>query len=94
MARSFYQAHKLMQKRKDEEAWWQGLYIQKALMSTVGNLFLEEGTEPNRYPQEPFLQEQDKELAEKRRAKEEEHERIRLVAYLNQVMMTRKQQGR
>lgn len=98
MVRDFYKAEELRNRREDRMAWWNGLYMLSALQATVGNLFLEEGAEPNRYPAEPVLQEQDKEEArrreEEKRAKEEERERLRLVAYLNQVMMTRKQQGR
>ena len=98
MKRSFFKAHKILQKKLDEQMWLQGLYTYNALLATVGNLFLEEGHEPNRYPTEPFMEERDKEeaerLAEEKRAKEEERERLRLVAYLNQVMATRKQQER
>ena len=95
MKRSFLKAHQLWKRRQDEEAWWQGLYILSALKATVGNLFMEEGDEPNRYPERPLLEEKNRKKAEEReqerKAKEEERERLRLVAYLNQVMMARKQ---
>jgi len=91
MAQDFFEADRLRKKREDELAWWQGLYVQKALLSTVGNLFLEEGADPNMYPQSPLLEEMSKEREAERKAKEEERERLKLVAYLNQVMMTRRQ---
>ena len=73
--------------------WWQGLYMYKALLATVGNLFLEEGAEPNQYPNAPLLEEAETEKAEERKKEkqeeEEEQERMKLVAYLNQVMMAR-----
>ena len=94
MVRVFWKANKLRQKREDEMAWLHGLYMQRALLSTVGNMFLEEGDQPFMYPEIPIMEEQEKERAEERRAKEAERERMRLVAYLNRVMETRKQRER
>ena len=88
MVRVFWKANKLRQKREDEMAWLHGLYMQRALLSTVGK------DQPFMYPEIPIMEEQEKERAEERRAKEAERERIRLVAYLNRVMETRKQRER
>ena len=94
MVRDFYKAAQLKKKREDEAAWLQGLYVYSALRATVGNLILDKNDEPNRYPEKPFTVTEDEEKAEERRKKAEERERLRLVAYLNSVMMARKQQGR
>ena len=92
MVQAYYRAEKLRQKKADEQAWWLGVYVQKALLSTVGNAFLDRGETPYEYPDVPLLQEKDRERDEAKRQREEERERLKLVAYLNQVMMTRKQQ--
>jgi len=54
MVRAFYKAEKLRQDRKNSELWLAGIYFQKAIESTVGNMFLEEGSEPAQYPQFPI----------------------------------------
>ena len=93
MVRDFYEADQIAKRREDEKAWWQGAYILKALQATVGNLFLEDGAEPNRYPEMPYLREADEAETQKAKEKEEERERLRLFALLEQVRVTRKQQG-
>ena len=92
MVRDYYRAFRIRRKQEDERMWLQGLYVLQALQATVGNLFLSDGEEPNRYPEEPILQEKDREKEEERKAKEEEREQLRLIAYLNQVMEARKGQ--
>lgn len=54
MVRAFFQAEKLRQKRANEEAWLNGLYVHYALAATVGNMGLKKGEKPLEYPSEPI----------------------------------------
>lgn len=55
---SFYKADKIKRERRDEEAWFQGMYFAYALDSTVCNNFLwrGKGSQPHNYVEKPFLQ--------------------------------------
>lgn len=54
MVEAFRKADELRQERQNNEAWLQGIYIAKAIESTIGNAFLEKGSKPNSYPEKPF----------------------------------------
>lgn len=86
--REYVEADKLRQKRKDIEAWMQGAYIKKAIESSIGNAFLEKGAQPIEYPEHPLSYEPP-EKTEKEKQDEAERERLRLVAYLDGVRVSR-----
>lgn len=54
MVRAFYKADKLKQERSNTEMWLAGVYVKKALESTVGNAFLKKGEQPIEYPPRPI----------------------------------------
>lgn len=87
-ARAFLKADIERQKRTNETAWLFGAYVYNALTATVGNLFKDKNSEPNRYPTEPICF--DAEKIEEKKLKEQEAERNRLIAYLNAVALNRK----
>jgi len=52
----YRKAHRLKQKRDNEMAWLQGMYIYEALcdVSPILNAFAKKGTKPHSYPTEPY----------------------------------------
>ena len=50
----YRKAHEYRNKQKNQELWWAGVYVQQALLSTVGNMFSKKGAEPIHYPREPL----------------------------------------
>ena len=55
VSKSFVEADKLRQERVDTEAWQFGVYVAKAIESTICNAFLDKGKEPMQYPQQPLF---------------------------------------
>lgn len=55
MVRAYRKAHELKQKRENEQAWLNGLYIYEAIgcMAPVFNMNAKRGTKPKPYPTEP-----------------------------------------
>lgn len=53
---SFYKADEIKRKRRDEEAWLQGMYFVSALNCTVGNMFSGKTSQKQKYVEKPFLQ--------------------------------------
>lgn len=51
---SFYKADEIKRKRRDEEAWFQGMYFASAIDSTICNAFRDGQKE--KYANKPFLQ--------------------------------------
>ena len=90
MVRAFYKAEQLRKEQLNEEAWLFGAYAYKAFQSalSVSDFFRPKGKKPDRYPESPVpLKKQE---SKEDKEKEAELERLRLVAYLNQVRDTRK----
>ena len=54
MARAFYKADRIKQQIINSEAWLYGAYNHRALMASVGNMFLKKGAKPFEYPEEPI----------------------------------------
>lgn len=77
LVRFYREADRLRQKREDQAAWLHGLYVARAIDSTICNAFREE--EREEYPDMPLTFE----TAEDRAAREAEKEKARLVAFLN-----------
>lgn len=86
--REYVEADKLRQKRKDVEAWMQGVYIKKAIESSIGNAFIQKGAQPIEYPEHPLSYEE-QEKTEQQKQDEAEQERLRLVALLDSVRLSR-----
>ena len=76
LTRYYREADKLRRKRKNEELWWQGLYIYKAILCNVPVLrAFSKAEKPDEYPEKPFpIDEQEvrqqKEDAEKKQMAE------------------------
>lgn len=47
-------SEELRQKRENQFAWLQGMYMCEALTSTVGNMFKEKNSKPFEYPDKPL----------------------------------------
>ena len=54
LAKSYREAHKLRQRRKNEIAWLQGLYFYSAVGAVVGNTFSGKGQKRREYLKEPL----------------------------------------
>lgn len=78
MTRDYVEADDYRRKNKDFDAWLSGLYVAKAIASTIGNAFLEKGSEPNEYPEQPLSHEkvETEEQIEERERKEAEEAKI------------------
>ena len=74
MVRAYRKSHELKRRRQNEELWMQGLYVRDALLSTVGNMFMDKSAKKNEYPAEPYPvtaeQVAEKEAAENRKMEE------------------------
>ena len=94
-ARAFLKADEIAQKRLNDMAWLFGAYMCHAINATIGNVFRKEDAAPFEYPEKPVVVdiEEAKKKAEERKAKEQEAERLRLVAHLNQVMAAMQNKG-
>jgi hypothetical protein len=75
----FLEADRLRQKRANEQAWLQGLYIYDAFGSVLANAFSKKGTNAVKYPEKPYDFGQKEETPQKKI----EAERKRAFAYLN-----------
>lgn len=53
-ASDYRRAQQLVNQRRSEEMWLQGLYNFTALSLALGNAFRKKGTSAKRYPEEPF----------------------------------------
>lgn len=54
LVRDYLKAEEYRRKRENYALWMQGLYIRDAIMSSIGNAFLEKGHPPNEYPILPY----------------------------------------
>ena len=71
LATAYREAHELRLDRKNQELWLEGVYMKKALESTVGNMFLKKGAKPMEYPKEPLaITEKEAKAREEKEAKE------------------------
>lgn len=50
----YRECHKLYIQRKNEELWWQGVYIKNALESVLGGMFSKKGSKTPKYPEHPY----------------------------------------
>lgn len=93
MARAFYKADMIRQKRMNEEAWLHGAYICRALEATVCNAFRKTGSPPAQYPKEPIWvdEPEERKVNSKRR---EEQETVYAQAYMMNMVMAGKNWGK
>ena len=94
MVRHFYKADKLRKERIDEEAWLHGLYILRALDTTVGNAFREKGHQHVEYPKEPVSFIERRERDEARKAHDEEQEATLALAWMSSFVQAGKNWGK
>lgn len=95
MARAFYKADRIRQKRMNDEAWLQGAYIVKAIDATVCNAFRKRGDPPAEYPAQPIWDDTwDTEQTEIETAKREENEALFAEAYMTNMMFAGKEWGK
>lgn len=82
MVRAYRNADVQRQKRQNNEAWLQGLYIWDAVAKAVSNLGLKKGEKPQEYVKEPFDIFGDN---EKKRKAIEEQELLQAKIYMRQM---------
>lgn len=75
LAIAYRKAHQLRMQRWNFEAWMENQYTMAALQASVGNMFIEKGKTPFKYPSEPYpLTEEEAEEQHKRRLEQQEQE--------------------
>ena len=95
MARAFYKADRLRQKRMNDEAWLYGAYVARAVEATICNAFRGKGDPPAKYPEEPIWDASwDKDIAEFDAARREENEAVFAEAYMTNMMLAGKNWGK
>ena len=78
----YFEADKIRQQQRVQEAWLIGLFVKQALSSTILVAGLADKSTPNhipKYPKCPYEPETERELTEEQKV----YERARLVQYLN-----------
>lgn len=80
MARAFYEAEKLRQELENTNAWLHGIYVYRALDSTVGNMFRKTGSELAKYPSKPLR------LDGERVKMDDEEEKTYALAYMSSMV--------
>lgn len=76
LAKAYREAEKIRKRRKNEELWWQGMYVYEAICDAapIFRTFAKAGTKPEPYSKRPYPI--DKEMADQY---EEERERERML---------------
>ena len=95
MARAFYKADRLRQKRMNEEAWLHGAYVLRALDATVCNAFRKKGDPQSEYPKEPIWDDDwDDDYRQEKQEEREETEALFAEAYMTNMMLAGKNWGK
>ena len=92
MARAFYKADKIRQKRMNDEAWLYGAYVAKALEATICNAFRKSGTPPLTYPKEPIGS--DVPIEEEEKQEREDREALFAEAYMTNMFLAGQNWGK
>lgn len=97
LVEDFIKADKERQKRQNQEAWLQGMYIYDAISCAIANAFKKKGEQPSKYPEQPyqiFQEEEDAtELTDQEKEEQEEQERLRAKLYMQQMVWVGKSWG-
>lgn len=94
MVRAFYKADKLRRERMDEEAWLNGLYVMKAIDSTICNGFRKSGQDPAEYPKKPYFVIRAEEEEREKTEKEKEQEALWAMAWMSSFVQAGKNWGK
>lgn len=86
LAKTYYEAHKLRIQQKNQEMWFQGIYIVEALKCTVGNMLSAKGSKKLEYPKEPYDIFPKKESEKEREAEKEREKAIASLMKLQGAM--------
>lgn len=92
MARDFYKADRIRQKRMNDEAWLYGAYVGRAIEATICNAFRKSGTPPAQYPKEPIWKDESDEEEEARLR--EEQDAVYAKAYMTNMFMAGQNWGK
>lgn len=87
--KTFEKADEIKTKRRDEENWFLGKYVESAIISTVCNAYLWRGknTKPYEYVKTPFLQRAEREkINNKPLTEEEKKEQTEMLFTRLQIM--------
>lgn len=92
MARAFYKADKIRQKRMNDEAWLYGAYVARALDATICNALRKKGDIPSEYPKEPIWDDawDDEDEREDQKREREAQETVFAEAYMMNMMLAGK----
>lgn len=78
LPRYYLKAENLRRKRRNEEAWWQGLYVYHAILDAAPVLIpFSKKHEPLPYPEEPFPQTKEEEKEQERRREKRKMEEFK-----------------
>lgn len=99
LVEDFIKADKERQKRQNQEAWLQGLYIYDAMSCALANAFKKKSEQPAKYPEEPYQLfkddlEEDIRLTEQQREEQEEQERLQARLYMQQMVWAGRDWGK
>lgn len=90
LAFDYIEAEKYRQKRFDEQAWLQGLYVFKAVDTVLANALRKSQSEQYSYPDKPFTTTK----TEEEKRLEEENEMLRAEIYMKQLIEVGKNWGK
>lgn len=68
--------------RRNQEMWWQGMYIHAAVTTALGNMFRKKGEKPHTYLQQPVRVTP---MTEEEKEAEAEKERQKAIAFFNNL---------
>ena len=94
MARAFYKADRLRQKRMNDEAWLYGAYVARAVEATICNAFRVKGTSPTEYPKEPIWDDSWDIDREEKTKEREDAEALYAEAYMTNMMLAGQKWGK
>lgn len=94
LVRAFYEADKIRQKRINDAAWLQGIYVLRALEATVGNLIKKKTDKAITYPEQPIDLEPNKVKNIVKTEEQEEQEKAFARAYMLQMVQAGKTWGK
>ena len=94
MVEAFREADRFRQRRENENAWLLGIYVKNAIDSSIGNAFREKGSQPIKYPAEPYgTKEFEEKQSKKRQQQREANEEAFALAYMTNMVRAGKNWG-
>ena len=74
LVRDYLQAETYRRKKENYTLWLGGLYMREAIMSSIGNAFIDKGSPPYEYMEKPIPMDEDEVEAKRKEQEEKEVE--------------------